>query len=270
MNSSSCSARACCVTRNQSRSEGEPRGGIRPRGTGTHNVDRSLTQGPVLLLELLDAKFVGFQLDLEDPVLLLQTLDALVQLLAGDGRRRHHDGAAVDAARITLAAVSHADVYTAATALHLGPSCSSLAPAAKRLTSQGLRSIARLSSWLAVARAHTHTHTRTRRRFLLYRPFLFLSFGPAATRLGLNTFGRLFADWHGEGIAVAAAPARPSHIHHTNARGKKTTARLSPVNRFLHQSITLEPQQSIIHFQHWTNPRGFKVTVKGVKQKTKV
>ena len=57
-------------------------------------MDGGLTDGPVFLLQGFHPQLVGVQLAFQDPVLLLQALDSLLQLLPRNHRARgHHVGA---------------------------------------------------------------------------------------------------------------------------------------------------------------------------------
>lgn len=75
---------------------------------GTHDVHGRFTQPFALLVHRFHFQLVRFQFHFEYAVLLLQGIDPFLHLFPGDGRRRHHDGTAVDGRRVALAgAVRH-------------------------------------------------------------------------------------------------------------------------------------------------------------------
>lgn len=69
----------------------------------TYDNNRGLSQAPIILLECFHAQFIRFQFDFEDAILLLQTFDAFLELLACYRAGGHHDGAPIDAARVGFA-----------------------------------------------------------------------------------------------------------------------------------------------------------------------
>lgn len=74
----------------------------------TYDDYGSLAQTSVFLVQSFNSQLVRLELDLKHPVLLLQALDALLQLFPRDGAGRHHDGATIDAAGVRLAGrISH-------------------------------------------------------------------------------------------------------------------------------------------------------------------